>query len=51
MDLYTQKTEPPNDNWRILAYDEDGDEEKNKKLNKLMHCLATFWLALYNLRT
>lgn len=46
MNLYTQNTEPPDDNWRILAYDEDGDEETKQKTEQANASLNDFLVGL-----
>lgn len=46
MNLYTQNTEPPDDNWRILAYDEDGDEEAKRKTEQANASLNDFLVGL-----
>ena len=46
MNLYTQKAEPPDDKWRILAYDEGGDEETKKKTEQANASLNDFLVGL-----
>lgn len=46
MNLYTQNTELSGDNWRILAYDEDGDEEAKQKVEQENASLNDFLVGL-----